>query len=293
MIEFKESSQGNGNLPAVVGDGPQADDSSEMKGKLTAVGWDAPRGADMPLEDWLDEGARLRGRHVALLFAVGDWLQYGEKKYGETYAQAEAVTGYKPEFLSRCKWIAKKVSKKNRVATLSFKHHAAVASLDEKTQDAFLQLAQFQGMTADETRAAVQEAKATGEVDQPEGKKRGRKPKAEQAEPQTSDNEDQKIFPRNNFDDEVDDGVDRPSVGFDPTRGSPQPEVEASVEPITTAVGQFYDQLVSLGEIIGNWRIPALAEEIKRQANWDEHREVINDVHAALYRMLKIIDGTE
>lgn len=64
---------------------------------------------DMPIEGWLDLGRTLVGLERAFRWCIGDWLAHGERKYGEMYAQGEAVTGLDPSYLRNLKWIASNV----------------------------------------------------------------------------------------------------------------------------------------------------------------------------------------
>ncbi|MFP4274650.1 MAG: hypothetical protein ACLFRU_06435, partial [Paracoccaceae bacterium] len=50
---------------------------------------------NMPLEDWRRVGERLRDTQQSLMWWVGDWLRFGERKHGVTYAEASELTGYK------------------------------------------------------------------------------------------------------------------------------------------------------------------------------------------------------
>ena len=57
-------------------------------------------------DEWQDIGTRLGKIEGAVHWWIGDWLNYGESKYGETYAQAMDETGFDYGTLADDKWIA-------------------------------------------------------------------------------------------------------------------------------------------------------------------------------------------
>jgi hypothetical protein len=128
------------------------------KGQVTATGW---RPVDvMSFDEWAKEGRRLRAVHNGVLWAVGDWLNFGEAEWGERYTQAVEATGYAQSFLQNVKWVAAKFPAPERRGALSFSHHSEVASLEPETAKAFLTVAEHDGMTTADLRKQVKEAKA-------------------------------------------------------------------------------------------------------------------------------------
>lgn len=73
---------------------------------------------------------------------LGDWLNYGERKYGETYAQAVESTGFDVQTLKNDAWAAESIESFRRRDDLTFGHHAEVASLAPDKQDEWLGLAE-------------------------------------------------------------------------------------------------------------------------------------------------------
>jgi len=45
---------------------------------------------------------------------VGDWLNYGEARYGEMYSQAIEITGYASQTLADAKWVASRIEPSRR-----------------------------------------------------------------------------------------------------------------------------------------------------------------------------------
>jgi hypothetical protein len=65
---------------------------------------------------------------------IGDWLNYGERAYGEKYAQGMAATGYELQTLTNMAWVAARVEISRRREILSWSHHAEVAALESDEQ---------------------------------------------------------------------------------------------------------------------------------------------------------------
>lgn len=72
---------------------------------------------------------------------LGDWLLYGDARYGERAAQAEAATGLDYQTLANARWVAKAIPPARRVAALSWSHHVEVAALPADEQVTLLALA--------------------------------------------------------------------------------------------------------------------------------------------------------
>jgi len=117
-------------------------------------------------DQWRACGEFLRNANGAVHFWIGDWLNYGEQKYGETYAQAIDGTQYDYQTLSNDKWIASRVEVSRRRENLSFSHHSEVAELDPEEQDELLDLADNQKLNRSEFRKVVRSYKL--QLDLPE-----------------------------------------------------------------------------------------------------------------------------
>lgn len=96
------------------------------------------------LEQWLECGEFLKRAKGAVHFWIGDWLNYGEKRWGEKYLEAIEATGYDYGTLRNDKWVAARVDLSRRHDKLSFDHHATVADLEPDEQDRLLTEAEKQ-----------------------------------------------------------------------------------------------------------------------------------------------------
>jgi hypothetical protein len=114
-----------------------------------------PQRASLSLPDGLDFlewkriGHSLFGCKDSLQFWIGDWLNYGERNYGDKYSSA--VLQFKGEYeiatLHNIASIAKRVPISLRSEILSFGHHAVVASLPESDQKKWLKVAEDEELT--------------------------------------------------------------------------------------------------------------------------------------------------
>lgn len=124
---------------------------------LTPTSWTAD--GTLELGEWLDCGRRfgVLGRGVA--WWIGDWLRYGNARYGERYTRAARVTGYDTQSLMNMAYVASRFETDRRKDKLSWSHHAAVAPLDEADQDRWLELAVRERLSVRSLRAELKAAR--------------------------------------------------------------------------------------------------------------------------------------
>ena len=111
---------------------------------------------NLAFDDWQDLGYTLCSLRRAMTWCIGDWLNYGEFRYGEMYAQGEAVTGMNPDYLRNLKWIASRIPMSLRRDNRGLSWHQPVASLETEAERKFwLELADRQDWTRAELRAQI------------------------------------------------------------------------------------------------------------------------------------------
>lgn len=129
-----------------------------LPGTISATGYTPPE--NLPFDEWQRVGAVLRQIESGVLWWIGDWLRFGERKYGERYSQALETTEYEYQTLRNTKWVAERFSELSRRRdNLSFSHHAEVADLKPKEQDRFLGKAESEGWTRNQLRQELKEWK--------------------------------------------------------------------------------------------------------------------------------------
>lgn len=87
---------------------------------------------------------------------IGDLLNSGEDRFGESFSQMCEGT-LSTEMLNRYASVARRVPIENRVASLSWSAHAAVARLPSAQQRRLLLDAERHGWTSDELRVKARE----------------------------------------------------------------------------------------------------------------------------------------
>lgn len=108
-------------------------------------------------EQWLEVGQFIRKAKGAVHFWIGDWIRYGEGKWGERYKQAIEETGFDYGTLRNDKWVASQIPAERRKSELSFDHHYAVANLDEEEQTELLDKAAEEKIPTKQFRKVVEQ----------------------------------------------------------------------------------------------------------------------------------------
>ena len=103
----------------------------------------APTTTTVSYDVWDAYGEGLHKVEGAIQWVVGDWLNYGESRYGETYSQAMSHwPDAKYQSLADYSWVARKVEFSLRNENLSWTHHRHVAKLDPDKQEYWLNRAE-------------------------------------------------------------------------------------------------------------------------------------------------------
>jgi len=92
---------------------------------------------DLPYELWVEQGKELNRIGGAIMWWLGDWWAFGEKKYGE---RAAAVEGMEWSFQT-CRiagWVSRNIETFRRLNVLTWQHHMEVAALNTAEQDELL-----------------------------------------------------------------------------------------------------------------------------------------------------------
>lgn len=110
-------------------------------GETTETAWIAP--ANMTYDEYASVGRTLQQVGRSLNWWIGDWLNYGERKFGEMYAQALEITGLSLESLTKYKAVAARIHPAIRVSELSWTHHLHVAYAPENLREALLHMAYY------------------------------------------------------------------------------------------------------------------------------------------------------
>ncbi len=104
--------------------------------RLTKTGLIAEN--DPCFEEWQALGPTLNHIGGAVHWWIGDWLNFGEHKWGEKYVQAVGETGFDYITLANDAWVANKIEFSRRRENLSWGHHCEVAARKPEEQDYWL-----------------------------------------------------------------------------------------------------------------------------------------------------------
>ena len=140
---------------------------------LTLTGLNLP--ANLPYQDWegigemLSQARRRKELELqALLWAIGDWLAFGEAHYGEKYLQSVQEFGRAEQTLMNLNWVASKINSERRRPYLTIAHHSAVAGLDAADADALLDMAEMENATSADLRRIVSDRKVRDQGKDPD-----------------------------------------------------------------------------------------------------------------------------
>jgi hypothetical protein len=107
---------------------------------MTAIVWQP--GETLDLEEWIRLGTRLGSIGRGAAWWIGDWVNYGNAKFGEKYSRAARVTGYDVQSLMNMAYVSSRFQVSRRREMLSWSHHAEVAALSTQEQEQWLDLAE-------------------------------------------------------------------------------------------------------------------------------------------------------
>lgn len=122
---------------------------------------------NITFKEWQECGEILKRIERASQWWIGDWLNAGEQKWGEMYAQAIDETDAAYDTLRKYKWVSAAIPLCRRRHNLSFNIHSEIASLPKKDQEAALQQAEEDKWTVSKAREQVALIKNPHPTDNP------------------------------------------------------------------------------------------------------------------------------
>jgi hypothetical protein len=119
--------------------------AAKIESRPRQVGW--ARGAspvawtpgqELDVNEWASAGRRIGVVGRCVQWLLGDWIVYGNEKFGERYARASKITGYDPQTLMNMVYVASRFPTSRRRENLSWSHHEALAALEPDEQEDWL-----------------------------------------------------------------------------------------------------------------------------------------------------------
>jgi hypothetical protein len=101
-----------------------------------ALGWEPPTNLDRA--SWLAAGVSLAEFDRVSNWWVGDWIRYGNARWGEKYVEVARITGLDGKTLRNIAYVASRFDLSRRRDNLTWTHHAEVAALSPERQEEWL-----------------------------------------------------------------------------------------------------------------------------------------------------------
>jgi hypothetical protein len=112
--------------------------------------------AELTFDEWQALGKELTPIASAIGFIVGDWINYGETRYGEKYHEALRLTGLSIETLWQYSYVARRVQIWFRNQNLDWTHHKVVAKVkDPEEQRKWLNTAEKENLSVARLRKSM------------------------------------------------------------------------------------------------------------------------------------------
>jgi hypothetical protein len=100
------------------------------------VAWTPRR--ELDAHEWAAAGKRIGAVGRSIQWLLGDWIVYGNARFGERYARASKITGYDTQTLMNMVYVASHFPISRRRENLSWSHHESLAALNPGDQERWL-----------------------------------------------------------------------------------------------------------------------------------------------------------
>lgn len=110
-------------------------------------------------EEWERAGQNVARIASSSAWFIGDWVACGQSRYESRYRDAIEAVGLDYQTIRNYAWVARRFDLERRRESLSFQHHAEVASLELKDQDHWLALAEKLSWSRNQLRREVRSSR--------------------------------------------------------------------------------------------------------------------------------------
>ncbi|HEY3607055.1 MAG TPA: LmbU family transcriptional regulator [Pseudonocardiaceae bacterium] len=117
---------------------------------VTNLGLHIPDALD--IDTWEQVGRKISVIANCAAWCLGDWLVYGQYKYGDRYRSVAAAVNLDSQTLRNYAWVARRYELECRRETLSFQHHAEAAAVPPEERERWLDLAEEHRWSRNELR---------------------------------------------------------------------------------------------------------------------------------------------
>lgn len=115
------------------------------KNGLSAIG-------NPSFEQWNECGEFIKKAEGSVHWWIGDWLNYGESTYGETYTNAISTTDFEYQTVANDKYVSDKIEFSRRRENVSWGVHAEIAPYKPEEQELLLEKAEKENLTVQKIR---------------------------------------------------------------------------------------------------------------------------------------------
>jgi hypothetical protein len=126
---------------------------------------------ELGLADWVAYGRRIGVSGRSSGWWIGDWLRYGNARFGERYSRASKTTGYDPQTLMNMVYVASHYGVERRREKLSWSHHAELAALDQEEQERWLTVAEQERWSLSDLRVACRNSRGKRSAEKVESRR--------------------------------------------------------------------------------------------------------------------------
>ncbi|WP_239092082.1 LmbU family transcriptional regulator [Streptomyces sp. SID14478] len=113
----------------------------------------------MVYDEWERAGRQLADVLDSSSWWLGDWLVYGKDHYTDRYQRGIRAAGLSYQTLRNYAWVSRRFDLPRRRPTLSFQHHAELASMPIEEQDLWLDRAEQRRWSTKQLRGAIRAAR--------------------------------------------------------------------------------------------------------------------------------------
>lgn len=109
----------------------------------------------LSFEGWERAGEQISRIVSSSAWCLGDWIVVGQSRFTDRYKQVIDAVGLDYQTVRNYAWVARRFEMSRRRDTLSFQHHAEVASLPPDDQDYWLDHAEDNGWSRNRLRQEI------------------------------------------------------------------------------------------------------------------------------------------
>jgi hypothetical protein len=115
-------------------------------------------------EGWERAGEQISRIVSSSAWCLGDWIVVGQSRFTDRYKQVIEAVGLDYQTVRNYAWVARRFELSRRRDTLSFQHHAEVASMPPADQDYWLDLAEAGGWSRNRLRQEIKNARCAAKA---------------------------------------------------------------------------------------------------------------------------------